>query len=95
VQLPPSHGPPAMLLQFHLAVEKMETWSAYSDGYSFVISCESLVGPGFHGRGGYLASWRPLHRGLGAIRILGSPFKTFNEAEAACNGMLKILVNEN
>jgi hypothetical protein len=80
-----------MPLQFHLAVEKVEIWRAYSEGYSFVISYESRAGPGFHGRGGYLGSWRPLHKGRGAIRILGSPFKTFDEAEAACDAMLKHL----
>ncbi len=83
-----------MPLQFHRAVEKMELWSAISDGYSFVISYESPAGPGFHGRGGYLASWRPMYKGRGAIRILGSPFKTFNEAEAACNAMLEHLLSD-
>jgi len=81
-----------MPLQFHRAVEKMEIWSANSDAYSFVISYESPTGPGFHGRAGYLASWR--HEGRGAIRITGSPFKTFDEAEAACDAMLK-LISEN
>jgi hypothetical protein len=84
-----------MRLQFHRAAEKMEIWSAYSDSYSFVISYESLVGPGFHGRPGYVASWRPVYAGLGAIRIIGSPFKTFDEAESACNAMLKHLMSEN
>ena len=84
-----------MPLQFHRAVAKMEIWSANSDGYSFVISYESPAGPGFHGRAGYLASWRPLYKDRGAIRILGSPFRTFDEAEAACNAMLKHLMSEN
>jgi hypothetical protein len=83
-----------MPLQFHRAVEKTELWSAISGGYSFVISYESPAGPGFRGRGGYLASWRPLYKGRGAIRILGSPFKTFNEAEAACNAMLEHLLSD-
>jgi hypothetical protein len=83
-----------MPLHFHRAAEKIEIWSAYSDGYSFVISNESLAGPGFHGRPGYLASWRP-YPGFGAIKIIGSPFKTFDEAEAACNAMLRDLKNEN
>jgi hypothetical protein len=61
---------------------------------SFVISYESPAGPGFHGRAGYLASWRPVYEGRGAIRITGSPFKTFDEAEAACDAMLK-LISEN
>jgi hypothetical protein len=78
-----------MALQFHRAVEHMEIWSANSDGFSFVITHESPAGPGFHGRPGYVASWRPLYQSRGAIRIIGSPFKTFIEAEDACNTMLK------
>jgi hypothetical protein len=31
-----------MPLKFHRAIETMEIWSAKSDGYSFVISYESL-----------------------------------------------------
>ena len=81
----------AMPLQFHRAVENMEIWSATSEGYSFVISHESPTGPGFHGRAGYLASWRRVYEGRHAIRITGSPFKTFDEAEAACDAMLKHL----
>jgi hypothetical protein len=84
-----------MPLQFHRAVEQMEIWSATSDGYSFVISFESFAGPGFHGRPGYVASWRPLYQGRGAIKIIGSPFKSFDEAEAACGAMLKHLMSEN
>ena len=64
------------------------------NGYSFVISNESLAGPGFHGRPGYLASWRPVHAGRGAIKIIGSPFKSFEEAEAACNAMLIHLLSD-
>jgi hypothetical protein len=85
----------AMTLQFHRAVEGMEIWSATSEGYSFVISHESPTGrPGLHGRAGYLASWRPVYEGRGAIRITGSPFKTFDEAEAACDAMLKHLTSD-
>jgi hypothetical protein len=83
-----------MPLQFHLAVEDMEIWSATTEGYSFVISYESPAGPGFHGRAGYVASWRPVYGGRGAIRITGSPFKTFDEAEAACDAMLKHLISD-
>jgi hypothetical protein len=58
------------------AVEDMNIWNAVSEGCSFVISYESMkalpVRPGFHGRGGYLASWRPIHEGRGAIRIIGN-----------------------
>ena len=39
-----------MSLQFHLAVEDMEIWSADSEGFSFVISYESPTGPGLHGK---------------------------------------------
>jgi hypothetical protein len=84
-----------MPLQFRCAVEKIEIWSAASDGYSFVISYESPAGPGLHGRAGYLASWRPVYEGRGAIRITGSPFKTFEAAEAACDAMLELLMSEN
>ena len=77
-----------MSLQFHRAVEDMEIWSASSDDFSFVITYESPAGPGFHGRPGYVASWRPLYQSRGAMKIGGSPFKTFAEAEVACNAML-------
>ncbi len=82
-----------MSLQFHRAVEGMEIWSASSDGYSFVISFENPTGPGFHGSAGFVASWRPLYQSRGAIRIAGSPFKTFAEAEDGCNTMLKYLTS--
>ena len=81
-------------MQFHLAVEGMEIWSASSDGYSFVISFESLTGPGLHGRPGYVASWRPLYQSRGAIKIVGSPFETLAKAENACNAMLTYLRNK-
>jgi hypothetical protein len=83
-----------MSLQFHLVVEDMEIWSATSDGYSFVISFESPTGPGLHGSPGYVASWRPLYPSRGAIKIIGSPFKSFDEAEAACDAMLKHLTSD-
>jgi hypothetical protein len=54
-------------------------------GYRFVITYGSPTGPGFHGSLGYLASLRPLHQSRGAIKIGGSPFKTFAEAEEASN----------
>ncbi|OAF02805.1 hypothetical protein AYJ54_25730 [Bradyrhizobium centrolobii] len=83
-----------MRLQFHRAVVNMEIWSANSDDYSFVISFESPSGPGFRGRLGYVASWRPLDQSRGAIKILGSPFQTFAEAEDASNTMLNYLNDE-
>jgi hypothetical protein len=82
-------------LQFERAVEGMEVWSANSDDYSFAISFfKSFTGPGFHGKPGYVASWRPLYGGRGAIKIIGSPFKSFEEAEVACDAMLKHLVGD-
>ena len=72
----------------------MEIWSATSDGYSFVISHESPTGSGFHGRAGCIASWRPVYEVRRAVRITGSPFKTFDEAEAACDAMLKHLTSD-
>ena len=74
-------------------VEDKEIWNASSDGFSFVISCESRSGPGFHGPPGYVASWRPIHQNRGAIRVGGSPFKTLTEAEEACRAMLEYLTS--
>jgi hypothetical protein len=82
-----------MSLQFHHALEQMEIWSATSEGFSFVISHGSRTGPGLHGRPGFIASWRPLYQNRSAIRIAGSPFESFAEAEAACNTMLTHLRN--
>jgi hypothetical protein len=58
------------------------------NGFSFVISYESRGGPGFHGRPGFVASWRQPDYNTPAIRLSGSPFGTFAEAERACNAML-------
>ncbi|MGY3621875.1 hypothetical protein [Bradyrhizobium sp. USDA 10063] len=80
-----------MTLQFHRAVEHLEVWSASGDGFSFVITYESPTGPGFHGRPGFVASWRELYESRSAIKVGGSPFRTFAEAEEACNKMLKYL----
>ncbi|WP_024507512.1 hypothetical protein [Bradyrhizobium sp. ARR65] len=77
-----------MPLQFNRTIERIELWSANSDGFSFVISHDESAGPGFRGRSGYTASWRPLDFNRGAIRIGGSPFNTFASAEEACNTML-------
>jgi hypothetical protein len=82
-------------LQFHRVLEDLEIWSADSDGYSFTISFfESFPGPGFKCRPGFVASWRPLYGGRGAIKIIGSPFKSFDGAEAACDEMLKHLLSD-
>jgi hypothetical protein len=84
-----------MPLQFHRVFEEMKIWSASSGSYSFIISFfESLSGPGFRRTSGYVASWSPLYRGHGAIKIVGSPFKSFDEAEAACDAMLKYLTSD-
>ena len=40
-----------------------------------------------------MASWRPLCQNKTAIRITGSPFKSFVEAEEACIAMLQYLMN--
>ena len=82
-----------MGLQFRRAIEHMEIWSASLDGFSFVITHVNPAGHGFHGKLGYVASWRPLHRSPGAIKIGGSPFKTLAEAEEACNTILKHLTS--
>lgn len=82
-----------MSLQFHRAVENMDVWSASRDDISFVITFASPSGPSFHGRRGFLASWRPLHSRIGAVKVIGSPFDTFSDAERACNTMLAVLEN--
>ena len=69
-------------------VEDMEIWNASGDGFSFVISYESRSGPGFHGRTGFVASWRPIYQNRCAIRVSGSPFGTLSEAEEACTATL-------
>jgi hypothetical protein len=71
----------------------MEIWNANRNGLSFVISYESRSGPGFHGRTGFVASWRAIHQNRSAIRIGGSPFKTLTEAEEACKAILRHLTS--
>jgi hypothetical protein len=73
------------------ATEELEIWSAIERGFSFVISNESRDGRGLHGKPGFVASWRPIHINKPAIRVGGSPFKTFAEAETACEAMLAYL----
>ena len=77
-----------MSLHFHRAVENIDVWSASSADISFVITFASPNGPGFHGRLGFLATWRPLYSSTGAVKVTGSPFDTFADAEAACNIMV-------
>jgi hypothetical protein len=73
------------------AKKELEIWSAIESGFSFVISNENSSGPGLHGRPGFIASWRPIDINRHAVRIGGSPFKTFGEAEKACEAMLAYL----
>lgn len=72
-------------------VEDIQVWSATSDGFSFVISFASRSGPGFRGNPGFIASWRPIHQNRSAVKVIGSPFKTFPEAEKACEAVLGYL----
>jgi hypothetical protein len=65
-------------------VEDMEIWNASRNGFSFVISYESHSGPVLQGRAGFVASWRPIYENRCAIKVGGSPFKSFTEAEEAC-----------
>jgi hypothetical protein len=74
------------------ATEELEIWSAIERGFSFVISNESRDGPGLHGKPGFVASWRPINFNRTAIRVGGSPFRTFAEAEKACEDMLAHLI---
>jgi hypothetical protein len=71
-----------------IPIEDMQIWNATSGGFSFVISYESRTGPGLHGRPRFVVSWRPLHRGWSAVKVIGSPFGTFNAAEQACETVL-------
>jgi len=69
-------------------VENIQVWNTTSDGFSFVISFASRSGPGFRGNPGFIASWRPIHQNRTAVKVNGSPFKTFSEAEKACEAVL-------
>jgi len=75
-------------------VEEIQLWSATSHGFSFVISFAGRVGPGFHGKPGFIASWRPILQNRSAIKVIGSPFKTFSAAEQACETMLGYLTEQ-
>jgi hypothetical protein len=75
-------------------VEDLQIWNASSNGFSFVISFESRSGPGLHGRPGFVASWRPIYQSRCAIKVGGSPFGTFAEAEKACAAMLVHLISD-
>ncbi|MFL6816446.1 MAG: hypothetical protein ACJ8EF_00670 [Bradyrhizobium sp.] len=73
-------------------VEEMKIWNANKDGFSFVISYESHSGHGLRGRAGFIASWRPIYQNRCAIKVGGSPFRSFTEAEEACKAMLGYLM---
>ena len=75
-------------------VENMEIWNANRNGFSFVISYESRSGSGLQGRDGFVASWRPIYQNRCAIKVGGSPFKSFSEAEEACKAVLAYLTNK-
>jgi len=80
-----------MSLQFHRAVEDMEIWSATGDGFSFVITYETLPVPAFMDAS---PMWRRRGRSIGVAarsRSGGLAFATFAEAEKACNTMLEYL----
>jgi hypothetical protein len=70
----------------------LKVWHANSNEYSFAISLESPTGPGLQGSPGYVASWRALQNDKSAIKVAGSPFSTFIEAEEACELMLTHLL---
>ena len=72
-------------------IEDIQIWNASSNGFSFVISFESRGSPGLQGNPGFVASWRPIHQNRFAVKVIGSPFKTFTAAEQACEAMLKHL----
>jgi len=75
-------------------VGDIKIWNANSHGFSFVISLASRSGPGLHGHPGFAASWRPIHENRCAVKVIGSPFKTFTAAEQACETMLGYLTGE-
>ena len=68
-----------------IPVENIQVWNAASDGSSFVISFASRS---VRGNTGFIASWRPIHQNRSAVKVIGSPFKTFPEAEKACEAVL-------
>ena len=76
------------------SVEDIQIWNATSYGFSFVISYESRGGPGLQGNPGFVASWRPVHQNRPAVKVDGSPFKTFIAAEQACEEMLGHLISD-
>jgi hypothetical protein len=93
---PSNRGLRRMHMQFSRITSfvDLQIWNATSDGFSFVISFSSRSGPGFRGRLGFVASWRPIYQNRTAIKVGGSPFKTLAEAEKACTTMLVHLIRD-
>jgi hypothetical protein len=85
------NGMPMQFVRVVTGVDEMELWNANRNGFSFVISFESHSGPGLRGRAGFVASWRPIYQNRCAIKVGGSPFKSFCEAEDACKAVLGYL----
>ena len=75
------------------ATEELEIWSASERDFQLVISNQSRSGPGLRGQPGFVASWRPIKLNRTAVKVGGSPFRTFAEAENACEAMLVHLAN--
>jgi hypothetical protein len=73
------------------SLDGMKAWNANGHGFSFVISHESGSGPGFRGRTGFMASWRPIDQQDSAEKIGGSPYETLAEAQSACKSMAGLL----
>jgi hypothetical protein len=61
-------------------VEDIQIWNASSNGFSFVISYESRSGPGLQGNPGFVASWRPIYQNRPAVKVIGSPRRSHQEA---------------
>src|SRR5882757_609221 len=74
------------------SLEEMQAWKANGNGLSFVITHESPDGPGFRGETGFMASWRPEYENDSASVVVGSPFKTFDEAESACRALACLMI---
>jgi hypothetical protein len=75
-------------------VEEIQTWNATRYSFSFVISYQSRSGSGLQGNPGSVASWRPVYQNRPAVKVVGSPFKTFAAAEQACEVMLGHLISD-
>ena len=43
---------------------------------------------------GFVASWRPVYQNRPAVKVVGSPLKTFTAAEQACEVILGYLISD-